>query len=127
MHGGDLPGYPATHGCIRLPREFAKRLYTLTVRGTTVIVADKKDSEPMFVGQPGILLPSKAEDLSRPIEGEFGADKTIYVYRNGVPIGRAPLQIFNSTQPLGSRVYTTLAGISETASAFVPGRPAISG
>lgn len=141
LHGGDLPGYPASHGCIRLPREFAKRLYTLTVRGTTVIVADKKDSGPMLVGQPGILLPSKAEDLSRPIEGEFkwnperseegpitilasGADKTIYVYRNGVLIGRAPLQIYNSTQPLGSRVYTMLAGISETASAFVPGRPA---
>ena len=53
-----------------------------------------------------------------------GADKTIYVYRNGVPIGRAPVRIDNPTQPLGSRTYTMLAGISETASAFVPGRPA---
>lgn len=30
LHGGDLPGYPASHGCIRLPNEFAKKLYALT-------------------------------------------------------------------------------------------------
>ena len=30
IHAGDLPGYPASHGCIRLPNEFAKRLYGIT-------------------------------------------------------------------------------------------------
>ena len=30
LHGGELPGYPASHGCIRLPIEFAKKLYALT-------------------------------------------------------------------------------------------------
>ncbi|HEX7517711.1 MAG TPA: L,D-transpeptidase family protein, partial [Chthoniobacterales bacterium] len=40
LHGGDLPGYPASHGCIRLPHEFARKLYSLTIRGTTVIVVD---------------------------------------------------------------------------------------
>ena len=30
LHGGDLPGYPASHGCIRLPMAFAKKLYALT-------------------------------------------------------------------------------------------------
>jgi hypothetical protein len=30
LHGGDLPGYPASHGCIRLPMSFAKKLYALT-------------------------------------------------------------------------------------------------
>ena len=34
LHGGDLPGYPASHGCIRLPKEFAKLLYSITTRGT---------------------------------------------------------------------------------------------
>ena len=52
-----------------------------------------------------------------------GADKTVYVYRNGVPIGRAALKIDNPTQPLGGHAFTMLAGVSETASAFVPGRP----
>ncbi len=58
LHGGDLPGYPASHGCIRLPREFAKKLYSLTTRGTTVIVVDEKRSEPTIAAHPGILFSS---------------------------------------------------------------------
>ena len=33
MHAGVLPGYPASHGCIRLPHDFAVRLYGLTRHG----------------------------------------------------------------------------------------------
>lgn len=141
LHGGDLPGYPASHGCIRLPHEFAKRLYALTVRGTTVIVVDEKSSKPTFAARPGILLTPQEGDISRPIEGEFewnpersvegpitilasGADKTVYVYRNGIPIGRAALKIDNPTESLGDHAFTMLAGVAEMASAFVPGRPA---
>lgn len=39
MHTGPLPGYAASHGCIRLPNEFAARLWTWTKMGTRVIVA----------------------------------------------------------------------------------------
>ena len=39
MHEGKLPGYPASHGCIRLPREFAQRLWGLTRIGARVIIA----------------------------------------------------------------------------------------
>ena len=38
FHGGKLPGYPASHGCVRLPIKFAERLYGLTVMGTKVII-----------------------------------------------------------------------------------------
>jgi hypothetical protein len=38
IHAGDLPGYPASHGCIRLPNEFAKRLYGVTEIGTQVMI-----------------------------------------------------------------------------------------
>jgi len=38
MHAGHLPGYPASHGCIRLPSEFAKRLYGVTDLGATVMI-----------------------------------------------------------------------------------------
>ena len=38
LHAGHLPGYPASHGCIRLPWGFAKRLYGLTGGGTRVTV-----------------------------------------------------------------------------------------
>jgi lipoprotein-anchoring transpeptidase ErfK/SrfK len=43
LHAGYVTGRPASHGCIRLPRSFAKKLYNLTDFGsTTVVVTDKK-------------------------------------------------------------------------------------
>jgi lipoprotein-anchoring transpeptidase ErfK/SrfK len=38
MHGGYLPGYPASHGCIRLPHAFAELLYSNVGVGTPVDV-----------------------------------------------------------------------------------------
>ena len=40
LHGGHLPGRPASHGCIRLPYKFAKQLYAITNFDTTVIVKE---------------------------------------------------------------------------------------
>ena len=40
LHAGKLPGYPASHGCIRLPAEFAELLYDVTGHDNVVIVAD---------------------------------------------------------------------------------------
>ncbi len=42
LHAGNLPGYPASHGCIRLPHEFARLLYQMTHRGMTVIITDQQ-------------------------------------------------------------------------------------
>jgi hypothetical protein len=39
LHGGALPGYPASHGCVRLPNKFAERLFGLTKVGMRVIIA----------------------------------------------------------------------------------------
>jgi hypothetical protein len=141
LHGGDLPGYPASHGCIRLPREFAKKLYAATSRGTTVIIVDQKTAEPIFAAEPGILLAPKESKISQALEAPFewdlqaspegpvtilasGADKIIYVYRNGTPIGRAAFEIDDPKRPLGNYAFTMLAGFADTTSAFVPGRPA---
>lgn len=38
IHGGVTPGYPASHGCIRMPMAFAKHLYGLTKKGNRVII-----------------------------------------------------------------------------------------
>lgn len=40
LHAGRNPGFPASHGCIRLPAAFAKRLFAATDLGTTVVVTD---------------------------------------------------------------------------------------
>jgi lipoprotein-anchoring transpeptidase ErfK/SrfK len=38
FHGGVNPGYPASHGCIRLPMKFAEKLYAATKVGSKVII-----------------------------------------------------------------------------------------
>lgn len=46
LHGGHLPGYPASHGCIRLPTAFARELFELTEMGGTVSVIDTEVIAP---------------------------------------------------------------------------------
>ena len=41
LHGGALPGFPASHGCIRLPHDFARLLYGVTRLGTPVVITDR--------------------------------------------------------------------------------------
>lgn len=38
LHGGKLPGYPASRGCVRLPMKFAEKLFTLTKLGNEVVI-----------------------------------------------------------------------------------------
>jgi len=40
LHGGNLPGYPASHGCVRLPPQFAAKLFAATAIGTEVVIGD---------------------------------------------------------------------------------------
>lgn len=46
LHAGRIPGEPASHGCIRLPRGFAQRLYGITALGTAVVVTDQAPDAP---------------------------------------------------------------------------------
>jgi len=38
LHSGNLPGYAASHGCVRLPGGFAAKLYNVTEVGTPVLI-----------------------------------------------------------------------------------------
>jgi hypothetical protein len=51
LHAGLLPGYPASHGCIRMPYEFAEHLFGLTKVGMRVIVA-RNDVVPAAISHP---------------------------------------------------------------------------
>ena len=46
MHTGQLPGYPASHGCIRLPDESARFIFDNAPKGTTVQVVDALAAAP---------------------------------------------------------------------------------
>src|SRR6476619_5935169 len=62
LHGGPLPGYAASHGCVRMPFGFADRLYNKTRIGMRVIVAPE-DPVPVNFSHPALLVP-KAEAIA---------------------------------------------------------------
>jgi hypothetical protein len=55
LHGGPLPGYPASHGCVRMPFEFAANLFEATRLGLRVIVAPT-DVAPVEIAHPVLFL-----------------------------------------------------------------------
>jgi lipoprotein-anchoring transpeptidase ErfK/SrfK len=57
LHAGVLPGYPASHGCIRLTNGFAARLWHLTKRGTRVIIAHD-DVQPVEITHRQLFKPN---------------------------------------------------------------------
>ena len=77
LHGGPLPGHPASHGCIRLPYDFAAHLFDLTKLGMRVIVAPS-DVAPVSIAHPVLFQPkSDARDVAaaRLSEAEEAAKK----------------------------------------------------
>ena len=116
LHAGRLPGYPASHGCIRLPHEMSENLFGATSKGTLVAIVDSfPDTNvldmtrvPMGRGPD----PHSAAVLPTPAAGNYGPvsvvlstrDAAIVVMRNGVEIGRAPVDIAPGTLA-GERLY----------------------
>jgi hypothetical protein len=122
LHAGHLPGYPASAGCVRLPVDFAAKLYSVTALGTTVIIAENR-SAPSRSTQPGLLFsgttgatqasgfvwaPEKAPKGPVSIIVS-GIDREAYIYRNGVEIGRAPIGGLERLS--GSYAYSALATV----------------
>lgn len=57
LHAGNLPGYPASHGCVRLPLKFSALLFDATHQETPVIT-EASGSAPDSVSHPGFILGS---------------------------------------------------------------------
>jgi hypothetical protein len=57
LHGGPLPGYAASHGCIRMPYDFAERLFDATKLGMRVIVAPGNNAVPATIDHPALFQP----------------------------------------------------------------------
>jgi hypothetical protein len=62
LHGGPLPGYAASHGCVRMPYGFAEKLFYRTWIGMRVIISPD-DAEPVEFSHPALFEP-KAEALA---------------------------------------------------------------
>ncbi|RAI46120.1 L,D-transpeptidase [Rhodoplanes roseus] len=66
MHTGALPGYPASHGCIRLPNSFATQLWGMTKLGTRVVVA-RTAVVPVEFSHPQLALLKKKPEPAVPM------------------------------------------------------------
>jgi hypothetical protein len=125
MHAGHLPGYPASHGCIRLPQAFAEHLYSVTKLGMTVVITDQ-DNVPRIAPTPSFLTESNQDDTQAARPDAFwspelspqgplsivvsGADKRLVVLRNGVLIGSTSVTI---TAPITAPRAFTLRAMDE--------------
>jgi hypothetical protein len=118
LHAGNLPGYPASHGCVRLPMEFAKRLFQVTPMGGTVVIAGGHE-DPVKRPVAGVLAPSLQGVTAAPAmplapEGKFTwndaaapdgpvsiiistGDQQVVVMRRGIEIGRANAVVAQET------------------------------
>jgi lipoprotein-anchoring transpeptidase ErfK/SrfK len=61
LHGGVLPGYPASHGCIRLNENFANKLFDMTQLGMRVVVS-RNNMAPSPISHPLLFKPAPFRD-----------------------------------------------------------------
>ena len=73
LHGGPLPGYAASHGCVRMPFDFAEKVFDKAPLGMRVIIAPA-DAEPVAFSDPALFqpkqdvidaIPARAQALAR--------------------------------------------------------------
>jgi hypothetical protein len=69
LHGGPLPGYAASHGCVRMPFGFAERLFGKTRIGMRVIISPN-DAEPVELSHPALFMPKAEAVAAAPARGE---------------------------------------------------------
>ena len=111
MHAGHLPGYPASKGCVRMPKAFAKLLYGVTRLGMTVVITEL-DAVPRVAPTPDLLAGTAATAAAT--EGGWkwepeksptgpvslilsGADRRLVVLRNG-RYDNMPIEVVVSTK-----------------------------
>src|SRR5664280_3898018 len=69
LHGGPLPGYAASHGCVRMPYGFAEKLFDKTWIGMRVIISPN-DAEPVEFSHPALFVPNRETSAAAPAKAE---------------------------------------------------------
>jgi L,D-transpeptidase catalytic domain len=69
LHGGPLPGYAASHGCVRMPYDFAEQLFDKTRIGMRVIISPN-DAAPVEFSHPALFVPNAKAVAAAPARAE---------------------------------------------------------
>jgi L,D-transpeptidase catalytic domain len=72
LHGGPLPGYAASHGCVRMPYDFAEKLFDKTWIGMRVIISPD-DVTPVEFSHPALFVPNAQALAAAPARAEAPA------------------------------------------------------
>jgi L,D-transpeptidase catalytic domain len=123
LHAGELPGYPASHGCVRLPLEFSEKLFGITEIGTPVIIANAA-TYPSVVAHPGMILAKNKQRAAHALKAKqktaqqrkplkhpnsavviSGVDKEIIVMDDGVLVAKGAMSFSEPDRPLGNHVF----------------------
>lgn len=73
LHAGALPGYPASHGCVRLPYEFAEKIFSLTKLGMRVVIS-RDDIAPVDFSHRLLLTPEPVPEMAVAIPTAYDPD-----------------------------------------------------
>jgi hypothetical protein len=69
LHGGPLPGYAASHGCVRMPYDFAEKLFEKTWIGMRVIISPN-ETAPVEFSHPALFVPNAEAVAAAPARAE---------------------------------------------------------
>jgi hypothetical protein len=69
LHGGPLPGYAASHGCVRMPYGFAEKLFDKTWIGMRVIISPTA-AAPVEFSHPALFVPNAEVVAAAPVRAE---------------------------------------------------------
>jgi chemotaxis protein histidine kinase CheA len=124
LHGGPLPGYAASHGCIRMPFSFAEKLFNKTRIGMRVIISPD-DAAPVEFSHPALLTPNaeaiagastRAEPLAREAaEAARAADET---KKTAATTARETASLTSSLRKLESLKKSADAGLASAEKAL---------
>jgi hypothetical protein len=114
LHAGNLPGYPASHGCIRLTHDFSARLFNLTKMGTRIIVA-RNDVVPVNFSHPRLFTP-------KIVEGANTAGTPLENTKEGQTFepGNTPMMLGASAVAMNERMGDKLDAAAAAAAAARP-------
>ena len=128
LHAGNLPGYPASHGCIRLPTNFSKLVFSVTQLGTPVIIADQKTAHSSVV-RPDLILPNDVAEIAQQAQAKTatsskssrngkptrvtsvlvsGADRKAFLLVDGQVTFETPISVFDADKPLGTHLFSLI-------------------
>jgi hypothetical protein len=88
LHGGPLPGYAASHGCVRMPFGFAEKLFDKTRLGMRVIIAPN-DAAPVEFSHAALFVPKAEAVAAAPVRAETLAREAAEAARAAVEAKKA--------------------------------------